>query len=88
MRITTSKGRVLLEREGELAGADLRDLKLSGAYPNGQSLVGTDLSESVLTMANLEDADLSKSAARRRNPWKGVDCDGARFDGADLRGAD
>ena len=53
----------------------------------GQSLVGTDLSDSVLNGADLEDADLS--AARIAGAaMQGVHCHGAKFDGADAQGVD
>ena len=51
-RITTSKGRVLHELDGDLAGADLSGLRLIGAQLQGQSLCGTNLSGACLTGAD------------------------------------
>ena len=67
MRITTSKGRVLLEREGELGGRPagpeiewhLSEWPISRR--DGSVRIGPH-------HADLEDADLSEMAARRRNP--------------------
>ena len=68
---------LLLKKEGDCVGCDLRDANLSGIY-----LEGSDLSEADLRGANLKNADLMYSN------FYGANLKGADLYQANARGAD
>ncbi len=77
--------------EADLHGADLRGVRLQAAQLAGTNLQQALLSRGNLRMANLERADLRGADLRRADLRQAllaqVRTDGARFQGADLRGA-
>jgi uncharacterized protein YjbI with pentapeptide repeats len=73
---------LLLGRQNDLSGVDLRKKDLAGSYLNGKILNDADLSDAVLGTARLVDAKLVSADLR------GADLQFADLDGSDLRQAD
>lgn len=67
MEIKTSSGRVIHRLEGELAGADPRGVKLSGASLSEISLRGTGFTDAILTGAPLGMTGLSLPEPKNGN---------------------
>jgi uncharacterized protein YjbI with pentapeptide repeats len=80
---TWTRERVMAAKPGELAGADLSELDLSGL-----KLAGANLAGAILTFADLAKSDLSganlKAAILADANLTGANCAGAQFANADL----